>query len=108
LSDTGISHSSEWEDLRRLHFEGKKIFATNGSANYLVSQNIRPSAVVIVDARSYNAASDRTISAKATDRTISTSSPGRSISSKANTRIIIPKTYADGGTPPREIDIQSR
>ena len=55
ITGGGPSLKKELPALRQLVFEGKKIFATNGSANWLVSQNIRPSAVVVVDARPFNA-----------------------------------------------------
>ena len=55
ITGGGPSLKTNLNELRDLVFEGKKIFATNGSANFLVDNNIRPSAVVIVDARPFNA-----------------------------------------------------
>ena len=55
ITGGGPSLKKELPKLRELVFEGKKIIATNGSANWLVEHNIRPSAVVVVDARPFNA-----------------------------------------------------
>jgi len=50
----GPSLRANFLELRDLHFQRKPIFAVNGAANWLVSQNIRPAAVVIMDAQPHN------------------------------------------------------
>lgn len=43
-----------YEELRRLYFDGAKIVALNGAAQWLMERNLRPSMHVILDARPAN------------------------------------------------------
>lgn len=55
LVGSGPSLEETREELRDLYFQGAKVVALNGALAWLVAQNIRPSAVVVVDARPSNA-----------------------------------------------------
>lgn len=50
----GWSLEETLPELRDLVFEGVKVVALNGAGNWLVQHNIRPSAVVVLDARPQN------------------------------------------------------
>jgi uncharacterized Rossmann fold enzyme len=50
----GPSLKDEIETVRKMRDDGAALIACNGTANYLVSQGIIPSAVVIMDARPFN------------------------------------------------------
>lgn len=51
----GPSLKDTFGDLRQKYFEGQKIVAMNGSYNWLLERNIKPSAMVMVDCRPNNA-----------------------------------------------------
>lgn len=55
LVGSGPSLEETREELRDLYFQGAKVVALNGALAWLVDQNIRPSAAVVVDARPSNA-----------------------------------------------------
>jgi hypothetical protein len=55
LVGSGPSLTDTVDELREMVFEGAKVVALNGALEWCVSQNIRPSAVVVVDARETNA-----------------------------------------------------
>ncbi len=50
----GPSLTDTEDELRQLIFEGALVVTVNGSYNWCIERNIRPSAQVIIDARSFN------------------------------------------------------
>lgn len=50
----GWSLTNTFDELRELYWSGAKIVACNGAAKWLTDRNIRPSAVVVLDARETN------------------------------------------------------
>lgn len=50
----GPSLDTTFEELRELYFNGAKVVALNGSAQWLLERNIRPSAHVVLDSREAN------------------------------------------------------
>lgn len=51
----GPSLNDTFEELRELYFEGARIVALNGAAQWLLDRNIRPNGQIILDARPENA-----------------------------------------------------
>lgn len=51
----GPSLDSTFEELRQLYFEGGKVVTVNGSYQWCLDRNIRPSAHIVLDARAANA-----------------------------------------------------
>lgn len=51
----GPSLDDTFEELRQLYFEGAKVVTVNGSAEWCLDHNIRPSAHIVLDARPENA-----------------------------------------------------
>lgn len=51
----GPSLAGQVDELRRLRAEGCKLVALNGAYNWLLEQELTPSAVIVVDAREFNA-----------------------------------------------------
>jgi hypothetical protein len=49
-----INRPEVMQELRDLYFDGAKIVALNGAANWLVERNIRPSMHIVMDARPCN------------------------------------------------------
>ena len=50
----GPSLNDTFEELRKCYFEGDKLVAMNGSAQWLMDHNMRPSLVTMIDARPFN------------------------------------------------------
>lgn len=50
----GWSLDDTFEELRDLHWRGAKIVALNGAMQWLIERNLRPSAMVMLDARPHN------------------------------------------------------
>lgn len=50
----GWSLTDTFEELRELYFNGVKLIALNGSANWLMERNLRPSIHIVMDARPEN------------------------------------------------------
>lgn len=51
----GPSLEDTFDELRQLYFEGAKVVTVNGSYQWCLDRNIRPSAQVVLDARASNA-----------------------------------------------------
>ena len=61
LVGSGPSLNDTFDELRQLYFEGAKIVTVNGSLEWCLARNLRPSAHIVLDARPSNSRFVKTI-----------------------------------------------